>query len=254
MLFVPFLSLCISLASLSLCPSVSLFHPEAVILAQELVGPFTELTESHFGKAIRCTFLRDGISVDAVVKAPLEDKLDRSLMNEWLALSRLPFHPNLLKFFGFCERFEYRDKTTGLRHRPRVVFVTPFMNHGSIVDFFSQQTNQGKAEHMLRPWALDIAKGLAHLHANRLVHRDLAARNVFINADQTAVVGDFGLLRSVDDAKGRTYVQTSSTAIPLDVAPETMQMLMFSPASDIYSFGLTLFEIATECTKFSPFP
>lgn len=121
------------------------------------------------------------------------------------------------------------------------------MQNGSFEEFFAKPSNRGQAKEHLLHWAIDIAQGLAHLHKHNLVHRDLAARNVFIDTNLRALIADFGLLRPCGDAHGKMYYRMKSDSrIPMDVAPEALRESKFSPASDVFNFGLTLFEIATE--------
>lgn len=130
----------------------------------------------------------------------------------------------------------------------------PFVKNGSIEDFFGKPANNGLSSKFLSSWALDIASGMCYLHHNKLVHRDLFARNILIDSGPDCVLADFGLLRPVGDATGKMYYrQKGDGAVPLDLAPETVEDLKFSPASDVFRFALTLFQIATEC-RAAPFP
>lgn len=93
-------------------------------------------------------------------------------------------------------------------------------------------------------WALDIATGLRHLknQPKPLVHCDLAARNVLLKADNTAVVAGFE-----DEKKGAIF--KIHKRVPVDQAPECHKYKVFSPKSDVFSWALTVFEIATACRK-----
>lgn len=92
--------------------------------------------------------------------------------------------------------------------------------------------------------ALESARGLLHLHESGFVHRDIKSPNVLVTEDWHAKLADFGL------AKARTETKTttkSSTATSLRwSAPEVLSLKpQFSTASDVFSFGVLLFELAT---------
>lgn len=219
-----------------------------MISVSDLKPPFELLAPSSFGQAVKCTWIdpEDGVVRHVVVKVPKEDSLSPAWMNEWLALSAIPAHPNVITLWGLCENFACTD-SAGKRLKPPFSFVSPFFKHGSISDFFAKKENKGHSARFLLPWALDIARGLAHLHRHKLVHRDLAARNVFITAQMKAVVGDLGLARQCDDLTGVFVSEGKSAAYPIDVVPQVLKDKEYTPASDIYTLGLTMFEIATEC-------
>lgn len=97
------------------------------------------------------------------------------------------------------------------------------------------------------PWALSIARGIAHVHKHKCVHRDLAARNVFINDKLEAIVGDLGLAWPLPEGETLLKSKRQWKQYPVDEPTEVLQKHEYSTASDIFSFGLTLFQIATEC-------
>jgi hypothetical protein len=94
--------------------------------------------------------------------------------------------------------------------------------------------------------AYDSACGIMHLHANNVIHRDIAARNVLLagRADLTAKVADFGMSRSVEAAQGYNELATVTKIGPAKhMAPEQLQRLAYSKASDVFAFAVLLFEI-----------
>ena len=106
-----------------------------------------------------------------------------------------------------------------------------------------------------RDAASQIASGMAHMHERALIHRDLAARNVLV-AEYDKLRGviavqvtDFGLCRSV--ASQSRYLATydarhDNEEVPkLWIPPESLKNNYYSRASDVWAFGVTLWEIAT---------
>lgn len=217
-------------------------------------GPFELLTESAFSQAVRCTLLQRGADdverkVDVVVKAVKRGFADIGTFHEWLTLTQLPDQPNVLKLIGICENFEYKDEH-GKLVQAEISFVSPWFELGSIRDYFCKpehkHARKGSGTKRVLQWAVDVAKGLAHLHRNSILHRDLFAKNVFVDSDGHAVVADFGLSRPVNTQQG-VYISGPSGAPWLD-APEAIGLGVCSQASDIFQFGLLLFEIATDCS------
>ncbi|XP_035693847.1 proto-oncogene tyrosine-protein kinase receptor Ret-like [Branchiostoma floridae] len=105
------------------------------------------------------------------------------------------------------------------------------------------QTAPDLLRRLLR-YAVHVARALGELERLRIVHRDVAARNVLITVDDMAKLADFGLARDVYTADN--YVSTSHKLLPLKwMTLESIETGEYTCQSDVWSFGVLLWEIAT---------
>ncbi|KAG5675764.1 hypothetical protein PVAND_005641 [Polypedilum vanderplanki] len=92
--------------------------------------------------------------------------------------------------------------------------------------------------------ALDVARGLSYLASLSFVHRDIALRNCLINAQRIVKIGDFGMCRST--CENDYYRFTRKGMLPIRwMAPESVDGGVFSHATDVWSFGVFLYEVIT---------
>ncbi|XP_052072145.1 activated Cdc42 kinase-like isoform X19 [Mytilus californianus] len=96
-------------------------------------------------------------------------------------------------------------------------------------------------------FAQEICDGMSYLESKRLIHRDLAARNILVFSKSKVKISDFGLSRAL--GVGKDYYQSNfSLNLKLPIAwcaPECINYLKFTSASDIWAFGVTLWELFT---------
>ncbi|XP_034467472.1 focal adhesion kinase 1-like isoform X10 [Hippoglossus hippoglossus] len=103
----------------------------------------------------------------------------------------------------------------------------------------------------VRKYSLDLATlilyshqlstALAYLESKRFVHRDIAARNVLVSTVDCVKLGDFGLSRYMEDS---SYYKASKGKLPIKwMAPESINFRRFTTASDVWMFGVCMWEI-----------
>ncbi|XP_022931778.1 probable serine/threonine-protein kinase PBL19 [Cucurbita moschata] len=148
-------------------------------------------------------------------------------------------HPNLVKLLGYCSE----DGERGIQR----LLVYEFMSNGSLEDhLFSRSTT-------LLTWKtrlqiiLGAAQGLAYLHEGlevKVIYRDFKSSNVLLDEEFCPKLSDFGLARE-GPTGDRTHVSTAVVGTYGYAAPEYVVTGHLTMQSDIWSFGVVLYEILT---------
>ncbi|RUS69192.1 hypothetical protein EGW08_023047 [Elysia chlorotica] len=173
----------------------------------------------------------------------MEEKLDFFSEVEMMKLFK---HENIVQLWGVCTR------------KQPVYAVMEFLLHGDLKTYLLSRRSlvgQGvkeaqdiKAENLTQ-MAADIAQGLSYLHSLKYVHRDLACRNCLVHANKTVKIADFGLTRHVSSTDYYRFSRKGMLPVRW-TAPEALRDGIYSAKSDIWSYGVLVFEIVT----FGSFP
>ncbi|XP_066470133.1 tyrosine-protein kinase ITK/TSK [Tiliqua scincoides] len=140
-------------------------------------------------------------------------------------------HPKLVQLHGVC-----------MQQAP-MCLVFEFMEHGCLSEYLYRQRGCFSKEDLLG-MCQDVCEGMAYLEQASVIHRDLAARNCLVGEFQIVKVSDFGMSRYVLDDQ---YTSSMGTKFPIKwSAPEVFSYSRYSTKSDVWAFGVLMWEVFSE--------
>ncbi|XP_072715073.1 tyrosine-protein kinase Fer-like isoform X3 [Ciconia boyciana] len=184
------------------------------------------LGKGNFGEVYKGT-LKDKTPV--AVKTCKED-LPQELKIKFLSEARILKqydHPNIVKLIGICTQ------------RQPIYIVMELVSGGDFLSFLRKKKDELKTKQLVK-FSLDAASGMAYLESKNCIHRDLAARNCLVDENNILKISDFGMSRQEDDG---VYSSSGLKQIPIKwTAPEALNYGRYTSESDVWSFGILLWE------------
>ncbi|XP_075707036.1 tyrosine-protein kinase JAK3 [Rhinoderma darwinii] len=126
--------------------------------------------------------------------------------------------------------------------------VMEYLPNGSLQEFLPKNRDVLGFHHLLL-YASQICKGMLYLGSQRYLHRDLASRNILVESPNHVRIGDFGLTKILPQDKEYYVVREQGPSPIFWHAPESLSDNIYSRESDVWSFGVLLYELFTYCER-----
>ncbi|CAD5213538.1 unnamed protein product [Bursaphelenchus xylophilus] len=157
-------------------------------------------------------------------KLPKEEMM-KEVMREVRIMKPLK-HKNVVRLFGVAMDYE------------PIMIVMEYVRGGSLQRYLRKNSGRVSPLDKLEKMIVGAGRGLEYVHSMKLIHRDIAARNCLFDKE-TCKISDFGLTRS-----GESYKLVKVRKVPYkNMAPEVYTTFKYTPASDVYAFGVMAWEI-----------
>ncbi|KAF4112244.1 tyrosine-protein kinase JAK1 [Onychostoma macrolepis] len=219
---------------------VPMLEVDPTVFEKRFLKKIRDLGEGHFGKVELCRYDPRGDRTGELVavKSLKPENREEQSSNLWreIHILRELYHENIVKYKGICHEEGGRS----------IKLIMEFLPAGSLKEYLPRNKAHIDLKTLLN-YAVQICQGMDYLGSCNYIHRDLAARNVLVENENTVKIGDFGLTKSIKDNEGYYTVKDDLDSPVFWYAPECLIHCKFYKASDIWSFGVTMYELLTYC-------
>ncbi|XP_039508295.1 epidermal growth factor receptor-like isoform X2 [Pimephales promelas] len=196
------------------------------------------LGSGAFGTVYKGLWVPEGESVKIpvaikVLREATSPKANKEILDEAYVMASVE-HPHVCRLLGICLT-------------STVQLITQLMPYGCLLDYVRENKDNIGSQHLLN-WCVQIAKGMNYLEERHLVHRDLAARNVLVKTPQHVKITDFGLAKLLNADEKEYHADGGKVPIKW-MALESILHRTYTHQSDVWSYGVTVWELMTFGTK-----
>ncbi|KAM9355322.1 tyrosine-protein kinase FRK-like [Pholidichthys leucotaenia] len=189
-----------------------------------------KLGTGQFGEVYEGTWNNTTVAVKTLKPGTMDPK---DFLKEAQIMKTLR-HPKLIQLYAVCTLEE------------PIYIITEMMSNGSLLEYLRKDKGAKLRLADQIEMAAQVASGMAYLEIQNYIHRDLAARNVLVGDNNIYKVADFGLARVFMKENENVYEPKEGTQFPVKwTAPEVIHENRFTIKSDVWSFGILLYEIMT---------
>ncbi|XP_073959713.1 fibroblast growth factor receptor homolog 1-like isoform X2 [Choristoneura fumiferana] len=211
------------------------------------------LGEGEFGKVVKAEcvgILKPGVQSVVAVKMLKEGHTDAEMMalvSEMEMMKMIGKHVNIINLLGCCT--QDGPLYVIVEYAPNGNLREFLRNHRPGGNRYECPTDDLKDRNTLTQkdlvsFSYQVARGMEYLASRRCIHRDLAARNVLVSDDCVLKIADFGLAKDVQS--NDYYRKKTEGRLPVRwMAPESLYHKVFTTQTDVWSFGVLLWEIMT---------
>ena len=193
--------------------------------------------EGSYGQAFLCT--ENKTHKDVIIKelniTQQEPKVRESSLNEAKILSKLN-NPNIVKFI---ESFIEKGK---------LYIVMEYAEGGDLWRYIQNRNGRHIPESQILIWIQQLCSALSYVHSQNILHRDLKSRNIFLDSENNAKLGDFGIAKVLEHTGDFAKTIVGS---PFYLSPEICNGVPYDEKTDIWSLGCIFYEMCTLTPAFS---